>query len=194
MNQTTKMKRIRQYTTLSALVFFLAVAVGYFSATREPIISEMLTGRFSDLVTPFADFNQWQIFLVIFFNNSIKVFMAILLGLFFAIIPFLFLAINGLVIGVVARIIQIEEGLGFFWAGVLPHGIIEIPAVLVGAGLGIALGVRVTKHIFKIKRYDIRQELRGSIKIFYKYVLPALFIAAIIEAFITPIVIAQFLS
>lgn len=125
------------------------------------------------------------LFVVIFLNNGIKALFILVTGTLFGAMPVLFIAINGLVIGLAIRLINSPS---LAAAGLLPHGIIEVPAILLAAALGIYLG---TKLFNKIRGQDISigQTLGASMKTFSLIVLPALFIAAGIEAFITPLAI-----
>jgi len=63
----------------------------------------------------------------------------------------------------------------------LPHGIIEIPAFLIASALGAW---------FVAETYPrIEIGYKGLVKLFVIYVLPTLFIAAILEAYLTPYLI-----
>lgn len=56
---------------------------------------------------------QWNFFLFIFFNNAIKSVLVIYAGIFFGILPIIFLLINGMVLGFVVHT-TMNYGASFF--------------------------------------------------------------------------------
>tara|TARA_Y100000034_G_C6716675_1_gene316852 strand:- start:368 stop:697 length:330 start_codon:yes stop_codon:yes gene_type:complete len=99
------------------------------------------------------------------------------LGIFLGIFSFLILIVNGYVLGFVASKSVAVEGILVLWR-LLPHGIFEIPAVMISAGLGLKLGAYLfVKH----KKGDFKQWLLNSLRVFLFIVVPLLIIAAIIE-------------
>lgn len=77
--------------------------------------------------------------------------------------------------------------LQFIVAYVLPHGIIELPAFLLSAGLGIRLGVSL---LAPPKGFSVGQHVLWSIanyvKVWIWVILPMVFIGSMIEGFVTP--------
>jgi stage II sporulation protein M len=82
-----------------------------------------------------------------------------------------------------------KEGLLYLLAGILPHGIIELPTVLVSIGLGFRLGYLLILSILG-ERVDLRGEMKTAVRILIRWIMPLLLIAAAIETFITPIAIS----
>jgi stage II sporulation protein M len=87
-----------------------------------------------------SDHLQWSLFYHIFLNNMLASIMAVLLGFFFGIFPLFVLVSNGLLMGYVAADRSEGHTLLFFLKGILPHGIIEIPAFILACALGLRLG------------------------------------------------------
>ena len=113
----------------------------------------------------------------IFLNNIKSSFFSMALGIFLGIFSFLILIVNGYVLGFVASKSVAVEGILVLWR-LLPHGIFEIPAVMISAGLGLKLGAYLfVKH----KKGDFKQWLLNSLRVFLFIVVPLLIIAAIIE-------------
>jgi len=80
-----------------------------------------------------------------------------------------------------------EESLGFLLAGILPHGIIEIPALIIGEAAALGFGVSLIIALFTGNRSKM---LLPAFKTNLKYLIVALALlvpAAIIETFITPL-------
>ena len=70
------------------------------------------------------------------------------------------------------------EGILTLWK-LFPHGIFEIPAVIISLGLGLRLGITL---MFKTKKF--KKESFSSLLVFLLVVTPLLIIAAIIEGFL----------
>lgn len=117
-----------------------------------------------------------EIFLLIFLNNSIKSFIAMLLGVLFGVVPILFIFLNGLIIGFFANFVASEIGIANFILLLLPHGILEIPAVILACSYGLWLGVEFLRD-----RKNIKKHILMAISNFVRLVLPMLLVAAFIE-------------
>jgi stage II sporulation protein M len=136
------------------------------------------------------DLHPIGIMLVIFLNNAIKSLLAIVLGAGFGIIPVIFIGGNGLLLGLVANQVSREQGALFVLAAILPHGIIEIPMILISSGLGLRLG-HVMYCSIRGKETDLRSQLMQSLRIYLRIVMPLLFVSAVVETFVTPMVVLQ---
>ncbi|ANS75960.1 hypothetical protein AWM70_16405 [Paenibacillus yonginensis] len=93
---------------------------------------------------------ELQFFVFIFLNNVIKSVLVIWLGAIFGVLPVLFLLLNGLALGfVVSASGAAGNDLGeLIVKGLLPHGIIEIPALLIACGYGLQFGGIVWSSLF----------------------------------------------
>lgn len=130
--------------------------------------------------------------LALFLNNVNAGAFSIGLG----IIPFLFLPIyslfvNGVVVGVMGAVMLVS-GLGLlpFLAGILPHGIFEIPALALGISSGIRLCLTVIRLIFR-KTYpgEFFVTLKSIVRLFFFWMVPLFAVAAVIETYITPVIL-----
>jgi len=165
------------FTALSAL-FVLSCCFGYLMAELYPdyarkeieIMKEFLKNIKAKDVPPIA------IFLIILLNNSVKSFVAMVLGILLGVAPILFVATNGFIIGVFASVFGEELGTINFILKIVPHGIIEIPAVILASSYGVWLGIEFLRD-----RKNIDNHMRKAIDKFFKIVLPMLTVAAAIE-------------
>lgn len=184
---------IRKALILSTILFATTVVAGY-SLGFHPIFTDgqgaddFFSG-FRDLFSGLAELTNTELAAFIFFNNAIKSFVFMILGLALGTMPAIFLIINGAVIGLVVNITSIAISPSFVFAALIPHGILEIPALLYAAALGFKVGSQVWRKIRK-KRSFVKKSLAIGIKSFVRVVLPMLLVAAIIEAFVTPAIIA----
>jgi stage II sporulation protein M len=112
------------------------------------------------------------------------------LGLFsFGVLGILLYMLN---IGIIGGLYALIELLGMnplpmFAAGVLPHGIFELPALMIGSAIALYMGAAlVTPQTGKSMGEVIIELLADWVKIFLGIVIPLLAVAAVIEAYVTP--------
>lgn len=184
---------IRRALLISTIIFTTALIAGY-SLGFHPSITEGqgaddFFSEFRDLFAGFAELTRTELAAFIFVNNAVKSFVFMILGLALGTLPAFFLLINGGVIGLVINLTNVAIGPAFLFAALVPHGILEIPALLYGAALGFKVGSQVWKRIRKQKSF-VKESLTRGVKSFLRVVLPMLLLAALIEAFVTPEVIA----
>jgi len=182
----------RKYIFIMTGIFIISVIVGLVASLKDLGLSQNYLDMLKESFGWIKDLPPVGIMLVIFLNNAIKSLLAILLGAGFGIIPVLFVAGNGVLLGLVASQVSSEKGTLFVLAAILPHGIVEIPMVLVSSGLGLRLGYLMYSYITG-KKTDLRFELMQSLRIYIRIVVPLLFLSAVVETFVTPLVVLQVL-
>lgn len=132
-------------------------------------------------------------FVFIFLNNAIKSILIIYLGVFIGIVPVFFLVMNGMIIGFLLRTydMQGQDVVTLIVKGLLPHGIFEIPAILIAAAYSLKLGKLVLDSLTTWNpagRYQLKiawkQFMRSTITASF-WIIIILFVAAIIESTIT---------
>ena len=172
---------IRYSFPLSICLFLISLCTGYSLSEQFPV------GMLEMIREIFVGIEEWHsglwLMILIFLNNSVKSLLVILFGFILGIVPLLFVAINGFIVGLGVKL----SGLPFALAATLPHGIIEIPMVLLSSAIGIRIGYEAVNKMRG--EGSIERELRRGIKFFALRVLPLLLLAAIIEAFVTPLII-----
>ena len=126
----------------------------------------------------------------LFLNNTRAVAVIFLAGLVsFSVLGILLYMVN---IGLIGGIFALLQLLGvqpwpIFLAGVVPHGIFEIPALMIGSAVALYFGAAlVTPQTGKSMGEVIIELLADWAKIFIGVVVPLMAIAAVIEAYITP--------
>jgi len=112
----------------------------------------------------------------------------------FAQYPALVLGINSMIIGVMASH-YITQGLSLtlYLAALIPHGVFEIPALIIGIGCGLFLCRTITDHMLGKK--DILPFSSSFLRIaqaFLFLVVPLLGLAAVAETYLPPWVITLF--
>lgn len=119
-------------------------------------------------------------------QNNIKVaFNAIAGGIAGGIGTVIVLVYNGLLVGAIAALVG-QNGLAFpFWAFVLPHGALELPAIFIAGGAGLLIG-RALLFPGRYHRVDALKYYGNRAAQLVFGIVPLLIIAGIIEGFISP--------
>ena len=130
------LKKIKRHFWISLILFF---GFGLFGFIFPVFFVEQVRQMIEEIIKQTAGLSTLGLIRFIIFNNVKSAFFGLIFGLFFAIIPLGILIINGYVLGFVASKSASSEGLLILWR-LLPHGILEIPAVLISVALGIRLG------------------------------------------------------
>jgi stage II sporulation protein M len=182
------LKSIRIFIGLSVFIFGLTTVMGYFAAAVDPELASNWTKELK-MLKWILDQPPILIMMIIFLKNLLASAMAMLLGLGLGLIPLLVVTSNGFLLGIVGYAAIQKAGILFLLAGILPHGIIELPVVLISIAIGFRLGYLLAMTLAK-ENVDLSGETRMAIHFLVRIVAPLLFLAAAIETFITPIAIS----
>jgi stage II sporulation protein M len=131
----------------------------------------------------------------IFAHNMRAVGLILLAGLIsFSVLGMLVYIVNLSAVGALLGVFQL---LGFSPVvlavnGLLPHGIFEIPALILASAAMLRIGVvLVTPQIGRSMGEVVLEQLADWTKIAIGLVLPLLLIAAVIETYVTPLLLAS---
>lgn len=162
---------------LSTGFFIAGITAGWLAVSGiEPIVTP--TQGIGSVFGPFPA----DMFVQLSANNWLVAVGTAFSGLAFAVPAITNLIFNGLIIGAVAGLTAPSA----FVALVAPHGIIELPALIISGGVGLHLGRVGWSGLRGIWSAD---EIAGELEQAYYIVLglaPVFVIAAFIEAFLTP--------
>ncbi len=165
------------------LVFGLATPTSIISLISEDIAAlKEFAGLLASL--PLA-----LVVVIIFMKNASALLLSFTLSPIFCLVPILTLTVNGWLIAFVSTVVIKEESLGFLLAGLLPHGIFELPAFILGEAAALSFGTMAMLAIFKKEK---RSLLLPSLRQNLRYLIVALALllpAAIIETYITPLLL-----
>jgi stage II sporulation protein M len=184
--------RFRNWVIIAAGLLVIGLCAGVIIGfTMPPAIISSLLSELEGLQELGL---MYQPFLVstavfIFTRNATTLLLSFFLSPLLCIFPFVALTFNGLLLSFVSVIIAREESIGYVIAGILPHGILEIPAIILGEAAALSFGVGILAALFSKKR---RGSFTASLRENFKYLgiaLALLVPAAIIETFVTPLLI-----
>lgn len=181
-------KDIRREIGLVSILFVLSMAIGYVVAIMYPDMVMQSLEELEGVVELLKHLSLIQIMFLIFLNNALKSLLILVLGIGFGIVPLLFIAYNGYFLGIFSHKILMEQSLLYLMGGLLPHGIIEIPMVVISAAIGVRLGLKGLASL-KGEQVYLKEEMITGIKFFFYWIMPLLFIAAVVETFLTSAII-----
>lgn len=183
------------------LFVFLAICAGcYFTLRAMPEQAQKIFDAFSELLKQkgLVDSNGGITASSILENNAGSAAASMALGLLpFAFLPLISLLTNSLVIGGVLAVMA-AKGVSAWRLvvfGLLPHGIFEIPAIILGISAGLWLCLNMCRlALRRPSAMPLEEALPSLLRLYLLIVLPLLIVAAAIEGYITPRLLAMFLS
>jgi len=178
----------KRWIFVAILLFGIGIIFGLATpASITGLLSEELTAleEFSGILAPFT----LSTVIFIFLKNAVVLLFSFAFSPVFCLVPILTLTVNGWLVAWVSTIVVQEKSLGFVLAGLLPHGIIELPALFIAEAAALSFGAMAIVALFKKER---RELLLPSLKQNLKYLSLAVALmlpAAVIETYITPLLI-----
>ncbi|RVU54589.1 stage II sporulation protein M [Anaerosphaera multitolerans] len=185
-------KTLRKIIVFASIAFLISVVGSYFWAKSNSEVIGSILGKTINGIMNNLDTSSFKNFGVSLFLNNIR---AVAVMTVMGFIPFLFIPIfslilNGMIIGMLPVLIQ-RDFLRSMVFGILPHGIFEIPALVLGASLGTMLCITLIKKIFRRDAVEIKVLLKYILTTYLKKIIPLLIIAAVVEAYITPLILMK---
>ncbi|HII99765.1 MAG TPA: stage II sporulation protein M [Methanoregula sp.] len=173
---------------ITLLLFFSCLTVGWVGSAQNPQIGQDLLELFEKEVAGQMDGNNpYDLAVKLFFNNLEACILLFLGGASFGILTIFIMSLNGIVIGAIMEIISKDHSALFVAAALIPHGIFEIPAFILAGALGILLAQSLIAEWYGSG--DTAVAAHAYARLFLATVLPLVLTAALVEAFITPLVI-----
>ena len=171
-------RTIKPYILVLALIFVAAFLTGTLAPDS---VRNDVTKAFQLVADSFRELAGGTLFFLILFNNVMASILILVSGVFIGIVPILAIASNGFILGVFYRLTA--EVTGYSKAGlmVLPHGIFEIPALLIAASYGLWLGVMVYRRMRGKESTPLGFHIGHASRQYLAVVFPLLVVAAAIE-------------
>jgi stage II sporulation protein M len=172
-------------TSLFIVGFILGLVV---PASMVSFLSEEITAL-QELTDFLAPLPQPIVFLVIFVTNVSTLLTSFIFSPILCLWPILVLTLNGWLIAFVSVILVQEKSLGFVLAGLLPHGIFELPALILGEAAALSFGTMAILALFKKEKRKLLLPNLKQNSIYLLIALALFLLAAIIETFVTPLLL-----
>ena len=174
------------------IIALLSFALGIFNRN----IPEFVVNYFQQLLESNDIVTEDGIDLLALFGNNLR---ACGVSILYGFIPFLYLTAlalgtNALILGVFAAyFLNNGASLAVYFAGILPHGVFELSALLLAFAAGFLLCRRTTQYVRKNTKGVMKPLLLNLLRMFLMHILPLLAAAAVVEVYVTPQVMALFL-
>lgn len=162
------------------LTFGLAMPGGVADFLAEDLAA---LEQLSALLSPF----QVSTAVFIFLKNASALLLSFIFSPILCLLPILALMVNGWLLAFISVIVVEEESLGFVLAGLLPHGIFELPALIIGLAAALSFGAMT---IVLVLKKESRTVLVSTIKKDVGHVLLAVALFFTIGIFHTILIIA----
>lgn len=178
---------------ISILSFSIGGIVGFYLYVSG-YAPESVIGMLEDILKFFRPFDPITV-LFVYVKNLVAVFIMWLLGFFFIVPSLISLGFNGYLIGYTITYLSLKFSLFFALAGILPHGIFELPALILSGTAGVLAGFSTIKKILAVlgkRNWSFKYGVNQSFKLI-KFSIILLIPAAIIEVYVTPIILRFFL-
>lgn len=174
----------RPYVYLAAGLFAIGIAIGAVLAAAGYDLLAMIEAVVGE--DPLGDLDEGELTAWFFVSNNTVPYVLSIVGVAtVGILTVYVVVFNGVVVGNVGWFVAGDEGLDFVVVGLAPHGIFELPALFVAAGVGFRLLHRLGQRVlgrrdsFVTKRYVYRTGLL----VLSGWLL--LVVAAFVEAYVT---------
>ncbi len=174
---------------IAILLFGAGIVLGLTTpAGIAGIISEDIQAlqEFARGLTPFS----LSTAIIIFAKNASAMLISFIFSPIFCLTPILALAANGWIISFISTAVIQEKSLAYLLAGILPHGVFELPALIMAQAAALSFGATlIIALVFKKKRGLLLPNLKKSLR--YLALASILFVpAAIIETYVTPAIVS----
>ncbi len=183
-----------RYVGMTAAAFLVLLVLAYAAGRLFPDIPVTVISAFNEDIAGSGIVQEDGSFNVLaLFANNLR---AMVLGILYGFIPFLYLpalalGVNAAILGMLASLIDGQWLL--LAAGILPHGIFELPALFLSLAAGLCLCKNINAYIRKNEKGIMKPLLLNILRVTVLLVLPLLVIAAVMETYVTPALMQLFL-
>ncbi len=182
------LRSLKYHFIFITVIFFIAAMAGYLYGASDETYSDMIIKELGEEFNDLLDLSAPMIVFNIFTRNTFLSFISLVSGIGFGLIPLGFIALNGVLIGVVMQMAEEEMGSFFVIMAIIPHGIIELPMVILSSAIGLKLGQELLCMLID-RESNIKEEFIKGIRTFTVLVIPLLLVAAFIEVYITSTIV-----
>ena len=183
-----------RWVGMTAIAFLVLVVLSYIAGRLFPEIPAAILTYFSEVVADSGIVRDDGSFSALaLFGNNLR---AMVLSTLYGFIPFLYLpalsmGVNAILLGMVASSVNGQWLL--LAAGILPHGIFELPALVLSLAAGLCLCQNINHYIRKNEKGVMKPLMLNLLRVICLLVLPLLVVAAVMECYVTPQVMQLFM-
>jgi len=180
--------RYRWWILTAVAIFTAGIVLGLVTPSDSTgFISEEIASleKLSSLVAPF----KITTVLFIFLKNTLALLLSFAFSPVLCLLPALTLLLNGWILAAASGIILEQRSLGFLLGGILPHGVIELPALFIGEAAAFSLGVTAMVTLFRSEKRGMLLPNLGQNLKYLALAVALLLPAAVTETYVTPLFI-----
>lgn len=186
-------ERLGKTTLAMAAVLLVSAVLGYALCASNPEVTNALMEYFMSVMLESGVVSETGMISVVdlLLNNWMAILLCVLYGFLpFFFFPVLILFSNAFLIGAMGAYYRINGmPLSVFLAGILPHGVFELPALAIAAAMGFTLCLTLAKKILRFPGTPPMKELTGDVlRTLLLVLFPLVLAAALIEAYVTPLI------
>ena len=174
-----------RWVGMTAVAFLVLVVLSYIAGRLFPEIPATILTYFNEVVADSGIVRDDGSFSALaLFGNNLR---AMVLSTLYGFIPFLYLpalsmGVNAILLGMVASSVNGQWLL--LAAGILPHGIFELPALCLSLAAGLCLCQNINRYIRKNEKGIMKPLLLNILRVTGLVVIPLLVVAAIMESYV----------
>jgi stage II sporulation protein M len=194
----------KKYLLFGLALLIFGALIGYMNAGSIQQMAQSLLKELDRVAQKIQQHHSvFYTFWTIFENNLLAAISMIGLGVFFGIYPAFALLSNGILLGFILKV-SVVKGFSPFLillVGILPHGIVELTAIILAAAIGMKYGAlffRMFMHLLGRQRNrSIMKEFTASLNELSTSVgiiIILLLVAAVLESTLTPVLIHAYLG
>ena len=186
-----------RYVGMTAAAFLVLLVLAYAAGRLFPDIPVTVISAFNEDIAGSGIVQEDGSFNVLaLFGNNVR---ASAVSILYGFIPFLYLTAlalgtNALILGVFAAY-YVNNGVSLlvYLAGILPHGIFELTALMLAFAGGFLLCRQITQYVRSNTKGMMKPLMLNLLRVFILHILPLLAVAAVAEVYVTPHVMALFM-
>jgi stage II sporulation protein M len=198
MTAYTNLKTIFPYAIAMGFIYIATLSLGYLVGVTTPVVAQVQAANFQatqgNMII--AQSSYIQVLLIFLTNTGI--------GMIMMMLGYMVAQTTGLWIGtlimapiqayktgaIMAHIgTMTSKGPSFLLVAILPHGVLELSASFLAMGIGLMLGYHISMKRCEDPQYQGTAMIKKWWNVYYKLIIPMYFVAAIIEVYITPVLI-----
>lgn len=184
-------RELRPHLYAMILLLVLGIVAGFLLASSVASPMSGIVDSLGGTTRFLLGLPKFFLALGIFVNNGFKTFLVIVLGLLCGVVPVVFILANGFAIGFLLHLSTESTGLFGSLLAIVPHGVFELPGVLLGASIGLLLGTRAIKRLLGKSESKLGLELGQGLRFFWSVIIPLLLLGAFVEAFVTSALVSM---
>lgn len=176
----------KRWIFVAVCLFGIGMAIGL---ARPVAIADLLAEDLEALRELAAMLGPFQVStaIFIFLKNVSVLLLSFIFSPILCLLPILALILNGGLLSFVSVAVVQQESVGLLLAALLPHGIIELPALIIGEAAALSFGaLAITALVSKERRNRLLPGLKQNLR-YLAIACILLLPAAIIETYITPL-------